>query len=443
MLFKASKKNLIYFSILTSIILLLHIFESEYQKSISLDLIKILQKDKYIVSSMQYVSSIGSDNFRLLSLALVIVIGTKFQLYLLTLLYSFCSLFVNLLKINLREARPYWETNNIHGYACAYDFGFPADHLITTVPFTFFLWEIIFERLNFNALVNAKYFKLIGNAICVLISLSIGFSRFVLGLNYLHQFAQGLLIGFAIWFAFKNFLEFRELKFYLETRVLFSKRSKMLFAFVYNLTFGLFLFNFLLVLKTQDVELNEISRMRNLLVCGKPIHPLQPLFASLLDSAKFYCFFALISSEIYLTQKCETEKISKLKEAFKINETNKTVFYDLCIAFYANNVKGLSSSKEVNVCRSDKSLMSFRNLNEINSNDNVGKSNKAEFEFAKFLFVFVIFFVFAFVRQALYLLNSFVFYDNIITKFYLYEMSSYAIIGFFALLINKKIDKYF
>jgi len=380
---------------------------------------------------MEYVSIIGSDQFRLLSISLVIVIGTKFQLYLLTLLYSFCSLFVNILKINLRESRPYWKSASLHGYDCAYDFGFPADHLITTIPFTFFLWEVIYERLNFNLLVNAKYFKLIGNAICLLISLSIGFSRFVLGLSYLDQFMQGLLIGFAIWFAFMKFIDFPVLKYYLETKIVYSKKSKRLFIFLYNLFYFIFLLNFLLVLKTQNVEIDEVSLMRNIQICGKKIYALQPVFASLLDSAKFYCFFVIVFVEII--QK-DDSGIKKLKEVFKINESNKTIFYNLCLNYYS------SIRLKIGILRSDKSLISYKSTQTIT--DEV-KSNKAEFEFAKFLFIFVIFLAFAFIRQALHLMNSYVFYDNLITKYYFYELLSYFVIGLLAININKKIDKYF
>jgi len=203
-----------------------------------------------------------------------------------------------------------------------------------------------------------------------------------------------------------------------------------------------------LVLKTQSVQINDFSLTRNSQICGKAVFLLQPIFASLLDSAKFYCFFVMILTEI-LIQKND-KKIQRLKEAFKINDSNKDDFYDLCISYYSTANANIASTKLNETTnkefKSDKTLISYKNmnLNAINNcNSNNEKPTKPDFEFAKFLFIFVIFLVFIFIRQALYLMNSYVFYDNIITKFYFYELFSYVIIGFLALMINKNIDKYF
>jgi len=70
-------------------------------------------------------------------------------------------------------------------------------------------------------------------------------------------------------------------------------------------------------------------------------------------------------------------------------------------------------------------------------------SNKSDYEFAKFLFIFIVFFVFVFIRQSLYLLNIYAFNDNIISEYYIFQLSTYIIIGILSLKINNKINKYF
>lgn len=435
MLFKSSPKKIAFLIIFIIIILLLQYFESEYFKSISIDLIRLLQKDKYITTTMKYVSIMGSDEFRLFSIAIVIVLGTKFQLYLLTLLYSFCCLFVNFLKINIREIRPYWQNDNIKGFDCDYDFGFPTDHLIITVPFTFFVWEVIYDRLDFQSLVNAKYFYMIGNAICVLISLSIGFSRFVLGLNYLDQFVQGMLIGFLIWYIFKNFIDFSELKLFLELKIIYNKKTRLLFIFVYNFLYFLFLLNFLFVIKFQNAALDQLSLKRNINICGVNIFPLEAIFSSLLDSSKYYFFFTMVFYEII---QYDDDKTKKLKNWFKINDENIERFYELSARYYLSIKDKLENNNDK--YGSNKTIT--RLIRNIESNENKN-SNKSEYEFAKFLFIFIVFFVFLFLKQSLHLINIYCFNDNIIPKYYLYELCTYVIIGLFSLKINNKIDKYF
>jgi membrane-associated phospholipid phosphatase len=408
---------------------------SKYFKSISIDLIKLLQKDKYVTSTMRYVSILGSDQYRLFSIAIVIVLGTKFQLYLLTFIYSFCCLLVNFFKINIREIRPYWQNDIIEGFDCTYDFGFPTDHLIITIPFSFFVWEVIYDRLDFQNLVNAKYFYMIGNAICILISLSIGFSRFVLGLNYLDQYIQGMLIGFLIWYIFKNFVDLSELKLFLEIKVICNKKTRFSFIFVYNFFYFLFLLNFFLVIKLQNAELDDTSLLKIIQICGKNVFPLQGAFSSLQDSAKYYLFFIIIFYEILCY---DDNKTKKLKNWFHINDENINIFYGLCAKYYLT-VKDQLENNE-NIYGSNKIITKINMIEGMNKNLN---SNKSDYEFAKFLFIFIVFFVFVFIRQSLYLLNIYAFNDNIISEYYIFQLSTYIIIGILSLKINNKINKYF
>lgn len=426
MLIKASTKHVIYLFIFLSLIFSIQFFFSGYLKDISIDLIKLLQKDEYIVTTMQTVNYLGSDQFRLLLMALVIAIGTRFQMILLFFIYSFSCLFVDFLKINIRDVRPFWYSNDIKGYDCSYDFGFPTDHIIITIPLTFYVFEVIYDMLNLNTLVNSKYFYLIGNGICALIGLSIGFSRFVLGLNYLDQYFLGILIGFLLWFFFNNFFDLGELKTMLEVKVVYNRKVKYSFILIYNLIYFIFLLNFLLVLKIENPELDDVSLIKNMEACKKDIYPLSPFFATLIDSTKYYCCFFLIICEMLQNN---LNKLKKIRRAFHINEYNKVIFYDLCIKYY------LSIKDKL-----DKKRVPYKSYHET---DEDNQPSKAEYEFSKFLFIFVLFFIFVLIRLTFYWITVLIFNGNIIANYYVYELCTYSLIGFLSMKIHSKIDKYF
>jgi len=436
MFLKSTNKDFLILFIFIFIILIIQLYEIKYLKFVSIDLIKLIQNDQYIIVTMKYVSILGSEQFRLFSIAFIIVIGTKFQLFLLIFLYSFCCLFVNFLKINIRDNRPYWNNNDIKGYDCAFNYGFPTDHLIISIPFYFLVWEVMFDRLEFKSLVNAKYFKLIGKFICIFICLSIGFSRLVLGLNYLDQFLQGFLIGLLIWFVFQSFIDFSEFKLFLEMKIIFNKKIKFSFILIYNLLYFVFLLNFLYVLKNKNVETESYTLLKNYENCGKRIFPLDAMFASLLESTKYYCFFTMIILQIL---HYDERKINKIKAAFHIDENNKDLFYELCLKYYINIKDKIEKTKFLN---SEKSLLSCmkKNIQNNNPEENLSKS---EFLIAKYLLIFIIYLAFAFIQQCLYLFNSFIFSGKIITMYYLFELPNSVIIGYLALKINSNIYKYF
>ena len=419
MIFKSTTKDLIYFSILILLIILIQIFASDYLKAISYDLINKLQKDEYTINSMKYVSYLGTDEFRLFLISIILVIGTKFQLILFMLIYSFSSIITNFLKINIREIRPYWQNSSVNAYLCSYDFGFPQDHIVITIPFTFFFFEVIYDRLDLGLLVNAKYFYYIGNSICLLIGLSIGFSRFVLGLNYLDQYIQGVLLGLAIWFFFKYFLNLTEVKFLFEISVIYQRNIKLMFIYCYNLIYFAFLLNFLINLKFFSPELDQISLLRNIEVCNKIIYPNSSYYLALIDSCKYYCLFFLIISDILDN---DEKKLEKIRKAFGVTQYNKTIFYDLCLKYYVKVRKDLENHP--------------KKLNDI-------LKNKNEIDYGKGIIIILIFPLFVGIKFCLNWINVFLFNDNIITKFYLVEFLFFGIIGYLALMINTKQKKYF
>jgi len=167
---------------------------------------------------------------------------------------SFLSLLINFLKINFRENRPYWTNENIQGFNCEIDFAFSSDCIMISFPFLFLVFEIIFYRLELNFLVNSNIFYFIGNSICFLLGLSIGFSKLILGEIYLDQFIEGILLGLFFWFIFKNFIDLDELKLYLEVYVIYNKKQRAIFIFSYFLPYFIFLLNFILLEKFANVE---------------------------------------------------------------------------------------------------------------------------------------------------------------------------------------------
>jgi len=360
MIVKYSTRNLIYLSLFSSTFFVLKYFKGNYFKDISIPLISYLQNDRYITTSMKYISYLGSDSFRLFLISLVIVIGNKFQVFLTLLLNSFLTLLINFLKINFGENRPYWTNKEIYGFTCEIDFAFASGNLIISFPFLLLVFEIIFYRLELNFLINSNIFYSIGKSICFLICSSIGFSKLVMGVIYLDQFIEGIYLGLLFWFFFKNFLDLDELKLYLEVYIVYNNKKRALFIFSYFLLYFLFLLNFILLNKFGNIEQNENIIFINTKICGFLNFPFSALFFSLLDSAKYFTFMAFALYNIFDKDEKKMEVISR---CFKINENNKEIFYDLCAIFYLSIKDKIKSLNE--------------NSNNINNNSNNNFNNSS------------------------------------------------------------------
>ena len=121
------------------------------------------------------------------------------------LLLSAVLMLTNTLKTSYHEARPFWDNPNIQDLAgCSTQFGNPSGHSLTSFAFALAVWldyNNCSEKFEASGSVLGKlWMRIIMLVLAVAFSVSVAYSRFVLGMHSMNQLLFGMLLG--IWLAF-------------------------------------------------------------------------------------------------------------------------------------------------------------------------------------------------------------------------------------------------
>jgi membrane-associated phospholipid phosphatase len=209
MLSKPDTCKLLFFILIIIFISLIQYLTADYLEKISIPLIKFLQKDSYLVKSMDLVAYIGSKNIKFILMIGVFCTCNIYHSFVYTFACYFSMFICAWLKLIWQQARPYWMSDEIYPYECEPGFGYPSNHVLTTVVSFLILFEILYEHFNIESYVNSKIFYWGGISLTFLLCVSIGFARIVQGVHSIDQIIFGLLMGLAIYYFFLHFTQLK------------------------------------------------------------------------------------------------------------------------------------------------------------------------------------------------------------------------------------------
>jgi hypothetical protein len=162
MLSRAEYIKLLVFVVAIAIIILIQLLTASILSEMSINIIISLQKDKYLVTSMQFITIIGSKLVKLLMLCITFAICNSYHAFMYSLV-TYTSMFAcSFLKINLQQPRPFWLSDEISAIECEYGYGYPSNHVLTTVPSLLMFFEIMYYRFDLDKTVNKKIYYWLG-----------------------------------------------------------------------------------------------------------------------------------------------------------------------------------------------------------------------------------------------------------------------------------------
>jgi hypothetical protein len=198
------------------------------------------------------------------------------------------------LKIILQEPRPFWLDDRITAYDCESGYGYPSNHVLTTVPSYFFFFEILYYHFKLDKTVNANLFYWIGISIVGMICASIGFGRMILGVHSWDQVFFALLIGFASYYFYLHIIDY-DIKNYHP--FLNQISNKFYTARMMVIIISIYLF-FLIQMFFIDFRDETIWRLRIIKNCGSlPVYPVY--FKNLSESGEYFTLFGMLIGILY------------------------------------------------------------------------------------------------------------------------------------------------
>lgn len=294
MLTRAEYYKLIIFSAIVAVIIIIQYFISDALQRMSIPIINKLQSDKYLVTMAEYISELGSK---------------KIKSFLVIALFSFCNLYhaflysivtyisitlSSWLKILLQEPRPFWLDDSVKAYDCEAGYGYPSNHVLTTVPTFLMFFEILYYHFKIDRSVNANIFYWAGIGANILIIICVGFSRMILGVHSLDQVFFGLLMGFAAYYFYLHVMDYdiRNYHPFLQEISNTFYRARMIVIFV-----GIYL-TFLLSIVFAKIYYLPIWTKRILNNCGV-LPTLTPFYKCLADSGDYFVLLGIMAGIFY------------------------------------------------------------------------------------------------------------------------------------------------
>jgi membrane-associated phospholipid phosphatase len=238
-----NKTKLLIFILVVLFITLLQYFISDILEELSIPLISFLQKDKYLVRSMEIVSFLGSKPVKFVIMIVLYCFCNIYHCFIYTFGSYFSMFLCAWMKILFQENRPYWMSDTVRPIECEPGFGYPSNHVLTTVVCFFTLFDILYKHYEIEKSVNAKIFYYVGFSITFLLCLSIGFARMVLGVHSIDQILFGLLMGFMCYYFFIHLLNIDIGNYEGFIKIIMSKYQLAKFFIAYNTVYIVFLFS--------------------------------------------------------------------------------------------------------------------------------------------------------------------------------------------------------
>jgi membrane-associated phospholipid phosphatase len=296
MLTKVEYIKILMFIFVIGFIIAIQTLVAEYLEDISVPIIKSLQDDEYLVTCMRLITKLGSKKVKTLLLAIIFSLCNHYHSFLYaTIAYS--SMFIcGVLKINFQQPRPFWISDEVKALSCEYGYGYPSNHVITTVPAFLIFYEIIFYRFEVDKKVNGRIYQVIGFSTVLFLTIIIGFSRMILGVHSLDQVVFGLIMGFALYY------------FYLHIIDLDLRNPIPYFRILYNpyyfyrvvLVLACFLFAFMIniIVLNGDEYYETVWTERMVRQCG--YYPyITPFFKCLVDTFDVFVFVGILAGMLF------------------------------------------------------------------------------------------------------------------------------------------------
>jgi membrane-associated phospholipid phosphatase len=346
MLTKAEYLKILIWLFVVSFIIAIQVLIADDLFEMSIPIIKSLQEESYLVKAMQYITKLGSKKFKTLLLCIIFSLCNHYHAFIYALIAYTSMLVCGVLKINLQQPRPFWLSDEVQALNCEFGYGYPSNHVITTVPAFLIFYEIMFYRFEVDKKTNGRLYWWIGFLTVLLITIIVGFSRMVLGVHSLDQVVFGLVMGFALYYFFLDVIDLdlrNPMPFF---RILFNKYYFYKLAFLVCLAFFGFIINIILISGSENHE--AIWTTRIIRSCGKEAS-VTPFFKCLVDIFDFFAFVGLISGMLFdikfinPVQKIEdfmNDYISYDKHS-RVGQWNHTGFVTFVIRVILTYVQGM------------------------------------------------------------------------------------------------------
>jgi membrane-associated phospholipid phosphatase len=316
MLSKNEYIKILIFLFVIGFIIMIQTLIAEDLFDISIPLIKSLQSSDLIVTTASYLSKLGSKKFKTLLLSIAFGLCNHYHAFLYALVSYTAMAICGILKINFQQPRPFWLSDEVKALSCEFGYGYPSNHVITTVPAFLMFYEIIFYRFEFDKKPRVYYW--IGLLTVLFLSIIVGFSRMVLGVHSLDQVAFGLIMGFALYYLFLYIIDLDLRNPIPYFRTMFNKYYFHKLILIFAILFAAFMINIVILNGSESNE--DIWSVRIIRGCGK-LPDVSPFFKCLVDSCDFSMFIGIIFGMLF--------EINVIRRYKKIEDfINDCVSYD-------------------------------------------------------------------------------------------------------------------
>ncbi len=286
--------KILMFTLIIISIIIIQFFISEKLHKVSFSLIEYLQSFPSLIPIMNYVTALGSIPVKSFLLVYIFSTCNLYHTFLYTVV-CYSSIFVTeWLKLNLQEPRPFWLDDKIRAYSCESGFGYPSNHVMTTVPSYFMFFEIMYYNHKLDKSTKANLYYWLGFSFIAVLCVIIGMSRMVLGVHSLDQVFFGLLMGFACYYFYLNVIDYeiKDFRPFLKEITNPVYRAK-LFLIVIG-AYVVFLINGAML----DIRYESIWTDRIIKECGK-LPATTPFYKCIFDSGDYLILYGVLLGIFY------------------------------------------------------------------------------------------------------------------------------------------------
>jgi hypothetical protein len=224
------------------------------------------------------------------------------------------------LKINLQQPRPFWLSDEITAIECESGYGYPSNHVLTTVPTFLIFFEIMYYRFELDKTVNKKFYYWLGALTIGFLCILIGLSRLVMGVHSLDQIIFGLVMGFAFYFFFLDIIDF-DLKnpapFF---KILYQDYGFYKMVFIYSWVYIIFFLNSVAIGDNYE----SVWTDRMLVNCGH-IPYLTPFFKCFTDVCDFFMLTGITIGLVYESKMGGTNNLDEYVNEYIAHKDHKRI----------------------------------------------------------------------------------------------------------------------
>jgi membrane-associated phospholipid phosphatase len=296
MLTKAEYIKLLVFILVISFVIIIQVLTAKNLFDMSIPIINSLQEHETLVNIMSHITMLGAKKFKCLMLAVTFSLCNHYHSFLYALIAYTAMAFCGILKINFQQPRPFWLSDDVKTPFCPFAYGYPSNHVISTIPAFLIFYEIIFYRFEIDKKVRGRVYWWIGFSFVLTLSVVVGFSRMVLGVHSLDQVVFGEMMGFALYYLFLYILDLDLRNPVPYFRIMFSKYYFHKLMLIFSLGFFAFIIN-ILILNGSEIHENMWTE-RILRRCHR-LPEVTPFFKCLIDVCDFSAFIGIIFGMLF------------------------------------------------------------------------------------------------------------------------------------------------